>query len=372
MRYYQFPRYVSVAEKREKAEKKLGRLLKKNPAIKPVVIERRSIAWTWWGKSWNKNLERYADYSNRIGRGRSYVRHGAVLDLQIEKGVIRSLVQGSRAKPYSVTIKIKALKKDIWRDIKSACAGKLESLQMLLQGKFPQALEDIFMASGRGLFPTPKEIVFQCSCPDWAYMCKHVAATLYGVGARLDEDPTLFFILRRVKQDDLISKALEEGTGRLLKKAERKSARVIADKDLSDLFGIDLEGDTELQAKPASHGNRATEKKKAIQKTGSGKKARGLKTKRRKRGPVSGKRAKTMKSKIASEKSPSKKRGKRHAAKNDTELVLGLIKRSRKGVDVAVLTKRCGIDEKRIRNIIYSAYRKGIIKRISRGVYLRS
>ena len=178
MSYWGYPRYVSVAEKRAKAARKLKQLRKKNPAIQPIVLEGSAIAKTWWGKSWNLNLERYADYSNRIGRGRSYVRHGAVLDLQISAGQVNSLVQGSRAKPYSVTIKIKGITKTIWKTMKAACAGKLDSLPELLRGKFPKALGEVFTAQGRGLFPSPQEIDFDCSCPDWAYMCKHVAATL--------------------------------------------------------------------------------------------------------------------------------------------------------------------------------------------------
>ena len=172
--------------------------LKKKQDLRPVIIDGSVIARTWWGKAWNKNLESYADYTNRIGRGRSYVRSGAVLDLQVSAGEITALVQGSRAKPYSITIRIKKLNKNTWNLVTSACEGKLESLEELLAGKFPKALEEAFMQRKTGLFPSPKEIEFECSCPDWASMCKHIAATLYGIGARLDEDPTLFFTLRGV------------------------------------------------------------------------------------------------------------------------------------------------------------------------------
>jgi len=241
MAYWGYPRYVSVGEKRAKAEKKLKQLRKKNPAIQPIVIEGSAIAKTWWGKSWNLNLERYADYSNRIGRGRSYVRHGAVLDLLITPGQVKSLVQGSRAKPYSVAIKIKGVGKNIWKNMKAACAGKLDSLPALLAGKFPKALGEIFTARGEGLFPSPKEIEFDCSCPDWAYMCKHVAATLYCIGARLDEDPGLFFKLRKVKVDDVIRQTVKDQSDKLWKKAEKASAGTIAESELSGMFGIDME-----------------------------------------------------------------------------------------------------------------------------------
>ena len=224
MSYWGYPRYVSVAEKRAKAARKLKQLRKKNPAIRPITLEGQAIAKTWWGKSWNLNLERYADYSNRIGRGRSYVRHGAVLDLQISAGQVKSIVQGSRTKPYTVIIKIKGITKEIWKNMKAACTGKLDSLPELLSGKFPKAIGEVFTAQGRGLFPSPQEIGFDCSCPDRASMCKHVAATLYGIGTRLDDDAGLFFKLRKVKIDDLIQQTLKDQSYKLLEKAEQMSS----------------------------------------------------------------------------------------------------------------------------------------------------
>jgi uncharacterized Zn finger protein len=241
MGYWDYPRYVSVDEKKAKAEKKLEQLKKKMPDIAPVVLEGNALARTWWGKSWNKNLERYADYSNRIGRGKSYVRHGAVLDLKIEGGKVTALVQGTRAKPYEVVIRIQPVKKTNWDLIRKQCQGELRSLPDLLAGKFPKTLGDIFLAEGKGLFPTPKEISFDCSCPDWASMCKHVAATLYGIGARLDEDPLLFFTMRQTNTEELVAQAVQEKTGDLLARADKKSSRVIDDADLSGLFGIDMD-----------------------------------------------------------------------------------------------------------------------------------
>jgi uncharacterized Zn finger protein len=213
---YGFPEYVPVAEKRRKAQQSVDKLKKKNPDISPIIIEGTKIAKTWWGKAWNNNLERYSDYANRIGRGRSYVRHGAILDLQITAGKISALVQGSQTKPYQITITIKPLAKVTWEKIIRACEGKLDSLPELMEGKFPKALADIFTAPNQGLFPSPKEITMECSCPDWAVMCKHVAAVLYGVGARLDNSPALFFVLRQVNIDDLISKAIAQKSESLL------------------------------------------------------------------------------------------------------------------------------------------------------------
>jgi len=241
MSYWGFPKYVTLAEKKAKAEKKLAQLRKKRPDITPVVIEGKTLARTWWGKSWNRNLERYADYSNRIGRGKNYVRHGAVLDLKIENGRVTALVQGTRAKPYEVVVRIAPVKKANWDHIRKQCQGELRSLPDLLSGKFPRELGDIFLSEGKGLFPTPKEISFDCSCPDWASMCKHVAATLYGIGARLDEDPLLFFTLRQADTEELVARAVQGKTGDLLARAGRKSTRVIDDADLSGLFGIDMD-----------------------------------------------------------------------------------------------------------------------------------
>jgi len=239
--YYGYPRYVSVAEKKARARRKLEQLRKKHPDLQPVVIEGGSLVRTWWGKAWNGNLQKYADYANRVGRGRSYVRHGAVLDLQIRPGQVRALVQGSRRKPYTVTMSIKPISKSIWKQIRAACVGQLASLQELLEGRFPKELMELFTAKGSGLFPAPKEIDFDCNCPDWATMCKHVAATLYGIGTRLDEDPGLFFVLRQAKMDDLITQAVRDRSARLLGQAKKKTARVIDDADLGDVFGIDLE-----------------------------------------------------------------------------------------------------------------------------------
>ncbi len=270
-----FGPYVTVAEKRAKAEKKIKALRRKNPDIQPVVIEGRTLAGTWWGKSWNSNLECYADYSNRIERGRSYVRNCAVLDLQIKPGLVESLVQGSDSNPYEIRIEIKTLKKKTWGDIKKACQGEFDSLQELMNGKFPESLSKIFTDTKSGLFPAPKEISFDCSCPDWADMCKHVAATLYGIGARLDSEPALFFTLRGVEVKDLVSGAVKDKTSEMLKKARKKSPKVMADSDLSEIFGIDLE----IEETPAPKKTRAKTKSKSKSKTKPAKKPAAKKTK---------------------------------------------------------------------------------------------
>ena len=238
---YGYYEYVPVAEKKAKALKELEKLKKKNPGIKPVSVTGRKMAKTWWGEAWNKNLESYSDYANRLGRGRSYVRQGSVLDLQIQPGEITALVQGSRAKPYQINIAIQPLAQNIWDGLVKACEGKIDSLQELLEGKFPKGLAELFQAKGGGLFPSPREIRLSCSCPDYAVMCKHVAASLYGAGVRLDENPSLFFLLRGVNVGELISKAIAQKSETLLGKGGSKSRRAIASADLGDMFGIELD-----------------------------------------------------------------------------------------------------------------------------------
>jgi uncharacterized Zn finger protein len=240
---YGFAPYVSKAEKMRKAEKARAALMKKKgSSIEPVILEGREIARMWWGKAWVQNLERYADYENRLPRGRTYVRSGSVLDLKIAAGTITALVSGSRSQPYKITIAINPLEKKAEKRLMEKSRTSLDSLQALLSGEFPADLKEEFFKQGSGLFPAPKEIKLDCSCPDWAEMCKHVAAALYGAAVRLDEKPELFFILRGIKIDDFVGKMVKTESQKLLKKAKTKSARTIIAKtdELSDLFGIEL------------------------------------------------------------------------------------------------------------------------------------
>ncbi len=233
-----FGNYVSAEEKKAKAAKSLEKLKKKDAGVEPVIIEGRTIAKSWWGKAWNTNLESYADYSNRIDRGKTYVRSNTVLDLKITNGEVHAKVQGSRVKPYEVTIRIDALNTKKWKQVTELCNNRIGSLEELVEGKFPKELEVLFTDRKYGMFPSPKEIHFDCSCPDWASMCKHVAATLYGVGARLDKDPMLFFVLRGLDGQELIRKSMESKIESMLKNAGRKSKREIAEKDIAELFKL--------------------------------------------------------------------------------------------------------------------------------------
>src|SRR6202790_1966107 len=208
MGYFQWAPYVPVAERRRQAERKLAKLKKRGQVVAPVKIEGRTIAKSFWGKSWCTNLERYSDYENRLPRGRTYVRNGSVFDLQITRGKVAAAVSGSDL--YTVTITIAPVAATRWKAICRDCAGTIDSLVELLQGRLSKAVMDRVCREGDGLFPSPGEIKLSCSCPDWADMCKHVAAVLYGVGARLDEMPRLLFVLRDVYENELLAGVAED------------------------------------------------------------------------------------------------------------------------------------------------------------------
>jgi uncharacterized Zn finger protein len=228
--------YVPVAERRRNAERKLAKLRKSGPPAQPVTIIGRKIASTFWGQAWCDNLEGYGDYENRLPRGRTYVRNGSVVDLQIAQGKITAMVSGSEL--YTVGITIKEAAKTHWRAMCTDCAGGIDSLVELLQGRISKQVMERLCRQENGLFPRPADIRFTCSCPDHASMCKHIAAVLYGVGARLDQQPELIFRLRAVDEADLIASI---DTGLPLSKTAPGAARVLETDDISALFGIDME-----------------------------------------------------------------------------------------------------------------------------------
>lgn len=253
-----FPAYVSVAERRKRAARKLAQLRKRGHAPVPIVIEpRAAIARTFWGKSWCDHLESYADYASRLPRGRSYVRNGSVIDLQIAKGEVRALVSGSEI--YEVTIAIIPLAAARWKSVRKECAGHIGTVVELLSGKFSQAVMEKLCHRERGLFPGGREIEMRCSCPDGAWLCKHLAAVLYGVGARLDEAPELLFTLRGVDGAELVFAAGEAGA---LVAAPMPGEGAIASGDLADIFGIDLEPAAPPAAPKLGRGRRVPAKAK--------------------------------------------------------------------------------------------------------------
>ena len=206
--------------------------------MEPVHIKGRQIAVTWWGQAWCSNLEVYADYQNRISRGKSYVRDGSVVDLAINGGIIKARVQGSRRTPYRVEVKIDPMPEVRFQEMKKSLGNRIENLEALVNGNFPPGLKALFTDPKSGLFPNPREIHFSCSCPDWASMCKHVAAVLYGIGNRLDKNPLLFFDMRGINVSDFIQSTMEDKLNTMLKNADTKSSRIIQDQSLEELFGV--------------------------------------------------------------------------------------------------------------------------------------
>ena len=241
MYYSYYPPYVPVAERRRQTEQRIAKLKKKGVSLSPVVIEGRAIATTFWGKAWCSNMESYSDYENRLPRGRMYARNGSVIDLKITAGEVQAQVMGSSL--YTTSVKVTALPPERWQAISQDCAGTIDSLVELLQGRLSKSVMERMCRQNEGLFPAPREIKFDCSCPDGAYMCKHVAAALYGVGARLDQQPELLFTLRRVDAQELVAQA---SSGLPLGRKGTGKAKVLDDASLAGVFGLDMAGTADV------------------------------------------------------------------------------------------------------------------------------
>ena len=242
MSYGTWRPYVSVAQRRAKTAREMEKLHSTGMEIEPIEIQGRKIAHTFWGEAWCKHLERFSDFANRLPRGRTYVRNGSVCHLAIKKGKVEAIVSGSQL--YHVTIRIAPLVSARWKSIRKQCAGQIGSLLELLQGQLSSQVMGIVTEPATGLFPQPGDIKLHCDCPDWAVMCKHVAAVLYGVGARLDKNPEQLFVLREVDYQELISADLDIRTATTGQGKRRR----LANQDLSNIFGIDIE-DTAPPAK---------------------------------------------------------------------------------------------------------------------------
>lgn len=243
MGWWEYKKYVPVAQRLAKGAREAARRAKKSGrTLVPIKIEGRNIATSFWGKSWCENLESYSDYSNRLPRGRTYARNGSIVDLQITGGHITALVCGSSL--YEVKIEIKSLAPAVWNEVKSKSAGQIGSLVELIQGRLSKSVMEIVTRQDSGLFPKPSEIRMSCSCPDGAGMCKHLAATMYGVGARLDAKPELLFVMRQVDHLELI-----EGAGKAITAAKPRSQRrpVIADDELASVFDIEMSVTTPME-----------------------------------------------------------------------------------------------------------------------------
>ena len=231
--YYGFKPYVPVAQRRARAAREVAKRIGRGQTVSPVRIDGRTITSTFWGGAWCTNLESYSDYANRLPRGRTYVRNGSVVDLKIEKGRINALVSGSEL--YEIEIDIAKLPRQHWLALKRRCAGKIGSLVELLQGRLSKAVMELVTDRDRGLFPKPNEIKMRCSCPDYAGMCKHLAAVMYGVGNRLDASPEVLFVLRAVDHTELIEQALPAAP-----LGAASSATTIPTDELGAIFDIEL------------------------------------------------------------------------------------------------------------------------------------
>jgi uncharacterized Zn finger protein len=264
---YGFRRYVPVGERRDRAEKELAKMRGKGVSVQPVRIEGRQIARTFWGKAWCEHLESFSDFENRLPRGRTYVRNGSVCHLEIERGKVRARVQGSQM--YEVSIDVTPLAPAAWKAVTKQCTGKISSLIDLLQGRLSEGVMQVVTDREKGLFPKPREIHLDCSCPDWAVMCKHVAAALYGVGARLDEKPELLFLLRGVDHRELIEARAEEAVQAAVRQGK---GRRLDEADIADVFGLELEDATPAKAARKRKKVNGAPKKKAAAKRAPAKK----------------------------------------------------------------------------------------------------
>jgi uncharacterized Zn finger protein len=278
----------------------MAALRKKGVDIQPVTIQGRKIATSFWGEGWCDHMESFSDFANRLPRGRTYVRNGSVCHLAVAKGAIEAKVSGSEL--YTVKVTIKTLPGAKWTAIKGRCSGQISSLLELLQGKLSDHVMEVVTDHKEGLFPLPGEMSFHCSCPDSARMCKHVAAVLYGIGARLDDKPELLFTLRGLNHDELIAADAQQAVSAATSRG--KSKRLAAD-EIGDVFGIELDlgsaepppvaapaDDTQdtvvakkVRAKKSAAGTTRT-KKKSVKTAGKAKKPTARKTVKKKKADV--------------------------------------------------------------------------------------
>ena len=261
--YYGWKPYVPVGVRRQRAQKKLAQMRKKGLDVQPVEIEGRKIARTFWGQAWCDQMESLGDFANRLPRGRTYVRNGSVCHLAVERGRIQAIVSGSEL--YNVVVTIGTLPKTKWNGVKQQCSGRIGSLLELLEGRISDSVMEVVTDPDSGLFPLADEIDFDCNCPDWATMCKHVSAVLYGVGARLDRQPESLFLLRGVDHTELITASADDSIGEAT--ARGGSRRRVDAADLADVFGIESDdAASDAETAESATSTRKTAKKKSKRK----------------------------------------------------------------------------------------------------------
>lgn len=196
--------------------------------------QRGAFVSRWWSQRWISLLESFG-WENRLQRGRSYARRGQVVNLNISKGLVRSRVQGSQPKPYSVTIKMNQISDSDWEKVVDAMAKQAIFAASLLAGEMPQNIEEAFGAAGMKLFPSVKDLETDCSCPDWVNPCKHIAAVYYLLGERFDEDPFFIFLLRGCSKEELMEKLRRRRATEAVITTETETAESVVEQAPADL-----------------------------------------------------------------------------------------------------------------------------------------
>lgn len=223
-------------EHKEHLQRQIDRRLKRGETLQVLTAPSGSkkLCTTFWGQAWCRNLEAYQVYDARLPRGRSCLRQGKLFNLEISAGRISALVAG--ADLYEASVHIQPLSQERWQEITHAATSRAPSMLDLLAGRLGDDLMQLLTDPEHGLFPSPKEIRFDCSCPDYADLCEHTAAVLYGTGLKLDADPALLFTLRQVDPAALLASA-----GSTVTSALPDTGGDLSGSDLSALFGIDLQ-----------------------------------------------------------------------------------------------------------------------------------
>jgi uncharacterized Zn finger protein len=169
------------------------------------MSRKTEFASSWWAQRWIRVLEKFG-WSARLNRGRSYARSGNVLEIDVQPGLVRAKVQGSRKQPYRVEIGLKPISRGDWNKVFALLRRKAIYAARLLSGEMPRDIEEIFKAAGVPLFPqSGEDLLMSCTCPDWASPCKHVAAAYYVLGSEFDRDPFLLFQLRGRNREQVMA-----------------------------------------------------------------------------------------------------------------------------------------------------------------------